>query len=146
MRALTRISAWNRKVFQGFVSGYGFSHIETSATMMALAAAVAPDRRGIEFQIVAARMNACPSRNLLPPPPTHDSHPRRFWEGHEKSCPPVVPSHTVRRGTLEPYPDANRDYAFAACDKRVASSYIALKSERCRILSAPGSLRIWSSN
>ena len=62
------------------------------------------------------------------------------------SCPPVVPSHTVRRGTLEPYPDANRDYAFAACDKRVASSYIALKSERCRILSAPGSLRIWSSN
>ncbi len=26
---------------------------------MALAAGVAPDRRGIEFQIVAARMNAC---------------------------------------------------------------------------------------
>ncbi len=25
-----------------------------------------------------------------------------------KSCPPVVPSHTVRRGTLEPYPDASR--------------------------------------
>ncbi len=64
MRALTRISAWNRKVFQGFVSGYGFSHIETSATMTALAAAVAPDRRGIEFQIVAARMNACPDTNL----------------------------------------------------------------------------------
>jgi len=63
MRALTRISAGNRKVFQGFVSGYGFSHIETSATMTALAAAVAPDRRGIEFQIVAARMNAYPSRN-----------------------------------------------------------------------------------
>src|SRR5881296_2844253 len=40
---------------------------------MALAAGVAPDRRGIEFQIVAARMNACPSRNLLPhrPPTTH---------------------------------------------------------------------------
>src|SRR2546426_11125408 len=65
MRALTRISAGNRKVFQGFVSGYGFSHIETSATMTALAAGVAPDRRGIEFQIVAARMNACPSRNVL---------------------------------------------------------------------------------
>ena len=59
MRALTRISAGNRKVFQGFVSGYGFSHIETSATMTALAAAVAPDRRGIEFQIVAARIHAC---------------------------------------------------------------------------------------
>src|SRR5438552_17549578 len=83
MRALTRISAGNRKVWQGFVSGYGFSHIETSATMTALAAAVAPDRRGIEFQIVAARMNACPSRNLLPPPPTHNSHSRRFREGHE---------------------------------------------------------------
>ena len=63
MRALTRISAGNRKVWQG-VSGYGFSHIETSATMMALAAGVAPDRRGIEFQIVAARMNACPDTNL----------------------------------------------------------------------------------
>src|SRR5205809_2443586 len=73
MRALIRISAGNRKIFQGFVSGYGFSHIETSATMTALAAAVAPDRRGIEFQIVAARMNACPSRNLLPhrSPTTH---------------------------------------------------------------------------
>src|SRR5213593_853188 len=73
MRALIRISAGNRKVFQGFVSGYGFSHIETSATMTALAAAVAPDRRGAEFQIVTARMNACPSRNLLPhrPPTTH---------------------------------------------------------------------------
>jgi len=35
-----------------------------SLTVMALAAAVAPDRRGIEFQIVAARMNACPDTNL----------------------------------------------------------------------------------
>src|SRR2546422_11193218 len=66
MRALTRISPGNRKVWQGFVSGYGFSHIETSATMTALAAAVAPDRRGIEFQIVTARMNARPDTNLRP--------------------------------------------------------------------------------
>src|SRR5437773_7504798 len=71
MRALTRISAGNRKVFQGF--RIWLQPYRRSLTVMALAAGVAPDRRGIEFQIVAARMNACPSRNLLPhrPPTTH---------------------------------------------------------------------------
>src|SRR5439155_9893343 len=71
MRALTRISAGNRKVFQGF--RLWLEPYRRSLTVMALAAGVAPDRRGIEFQIVAARMNACPSRNLLPhrSPTTH---------------------------------------------------------------------------
>src|SRR2546430_6936463 len=71
MRALTRISAGNRKVFQGF--RIWLQPYRRSLTVMALAAGVAPDRRGIEFQIVAARMNACPSRNLLPhrSPTTH---------------------------------------------------------------------------
>ena len=57
------------------------------------------------------------------------------------SCPPT-PFVAARWSRIP----MHRDYAFAACDKRVASSYIALKSERWRILSAPGSLRIWSSN
>src|SRR5438309_12121552 len=50
---------------------------------MALAARVAPDRRGIEFQIVSGTHECVPFPQSPPAPPTHDSHPRRFWEGHE---------------------------------------------------------------
>src|SRR5438445_10212468 len=81
MRALTRISAGNRKVFQGF--RIWLQPYRRSLTVMALAAGVAPDRRGIEFQIVAARMNACPDTNLSGIVQDKNSHSRRFREGHE---------------------------------------------------------------
>src|SRR5207253_2767184 len=68
----TNLSA-NRKSFPRIRIRIWLEPYRRSLTVMALAAGVAPDRRGIEFQIVAARMNACPSRNLLPhrPPTTH---------------------------------------------------------------------------
>src|SRR5438128_11122074 len=60
----TNLSA-NRKSFPRIRIRIWLEPYRRSLTVMALAAGVAPDRRGIEFQIVAARMNACPSRNVL---------------------------------------------------------------------------------
>src|SRR2546429_9245117 len=36
-----------------------------------------------EFHGNATPKSRAPPRKSSPPPPTHNSHPRRFWEGHE---------------------------------------------------------------
>ncbi len=72
-------AGWEDYAFTGyipsgrFVVGWSFARKQISrfarndkvwGLLKPTHSAVAPDRRGIEFQIVAARMNACPDTNL----------------------------------------------------------------------------------